>query len=200
MAENESKPGDLLIRWRNGDQQAAKELFERYAAALTAVARRNLSAKLRHRIDPEEVVQSACRSFFLGALEDRYELSPGADLWRLLVAITLNKLHLRIRFNTAQKRAIDRERCFGTEDSLLGIQADLTTPEASPVDAAALADELEQIMSQLEPLDRQVLELRLQGYDLHEISDQVQRSQRTVRRTLDEIKQLFAHWNVERPQ
>lgn len=194
---NEAEAADLLARWRQGDQQAAQELFRRYASRMTALARSRLSLKLAHRVDAEDVVQSACRSFFTGTREGRYELPPGGDLWQLLVAITLNKLYLRIRFNNSQKRAVNREQGFSSEDSLLGLQADLALREPSPEEMVALADELDQLMSPLNPLDRRILKRRLEGYDLNEIAAQVQRSQRTVRRTLDQIKQRFTDLKAE---
>jgi RNA polymerase sigma-70 factor (ECF subfamily) len=198
MKANEPPTADLLVRWRQGDEQAAEEIFRRYASRMVALARSRLSLKLSQRIDAEDVVQSACRSFFTGTREGRYDIPPGSDLWQLLVAITLNKLYLRIRFNSSQKRDHGRERGFSSEDSLLGLQPDLALREPSPDEMVALADELDQLMRPLKPLDRRILELRLEGHDLNEIAAQVQRSQRTVRRTLDQIKQRFSNWQTER--
>src|SRR5262245_34099594 len=110
----------LLDRWRAGDQQAAAELFRRYADRLIALARSRLSRKLAQRVDPEDVVQSAYRSFFADTRAGRYALERGGDLWQLLVAITLHKLQLQVKKNNRQKRAVEREQNFGTEDSLLG--------------------------------------------------------------------------------
>jgi DNA-directed RNA polymerase specialized sigma24 family protein len=53
----------------------------------------------------------------------------------------------------------------------------------------ALADELERLMRRLDPLERRILELRLQGFTQDEIAVQTQRSLRTVCRVLQEIKQ-----------
>jgi DNA-directed RNA polymerase specialized sigma24 family protein len=57
---------------------------------------------------------------------------------------------------------------------------------------AALADELEHLLRRLDSVERQILELRLQGYNLEEIADRVGRSLRTVCRVLDKIKQELA--------
>ena len=54
----------LVARWQAGDQQAAAEMFHRYAERLTALARSRLATKLASRVDPDDVVQSAYRSFF----------------------------------------------------------------------------------------------------------------------------------------
>jgi RNA polymerase sigma-70 factor (ECF subfamily) len=179
----------LVARWRAGDQQAAAELFRRYANRLIALARSRLPAKLVHRVDPEDVVQSVYRSFYAGAREDRYDLQRGGDLWRLLVTITLHKVYYQVRRNAAGKRAVDLEQSFGSEDSLLGIQPRMLAREPSPVEALALAESLTQVMGQLQPLHRRMLELRLLGNDVEAIAAATDRTQRTVRRVLDEVKQ-----------
>jgi RNA polymerase sigma-70 factor (ECF subfamily) len=170
-------PGDLVARWRSGDQDAANELFQRYASRLIGLARSRISAKLAPRIDPEDVVQSAYRSFFLDTRDGRFDVQNGGDLWQLLVTITLHKLQRQVQRLTAQKRAVSREQTFGSEDSLHGIQAQVFREEPSPLDAVALVDEVEGLMRQLEPEQRRYLELRLGC------------TERTVRRNLEQIKQ-----------
>src|SRR5262249_2867338 len=118
MADNPA--GDLLARWRDGDQSAAHDLFQRYASRLNGLARSRLSSRLASRVDAEDIVQSVYRSFFARACEGQYELARGGDIWRLLVAITLHKLSDEVRRNTAGKRAVDHEQGFGGEDSLQG--------------------------------------------------------------------------------
>jgi RNA polymerase sigma-70 factor (ECF subfamily) len=179
----------LVARWRAGDAEAADELFQRYAGRLIALARTRLSAKLAGRVDPEDIVQSAYRSFFAGARSGGYDLQHGGDLWGLLVAITLHKLQDQVRHHTSHKRSVNSERTFGSEDSLLGIQASLLAPGPSPVEALALVEQLERVMSGLEPLQRRMLELRLQGFNLEEIAADTRLSRRTVRRVLERIKQ-----------
>ncbi len=83
---------ELLSRVRQGDEQAASDLFDRYVERLIKLARSRLSAKLQRRVDPEDVVQSAYRSFFSHAQDGRYQLHKSGDLWRLLAAITVNKV------------------------------------------------------------------------------------------------------------
>jgi RNA polymerase sigma-70 factor (ECF subfamily) len=183
--------GDLLARWRRGDQGAADALFQRYAGQLIALAARRLGARLAQRIDAEDVVQSVYRSFFASASAGRYDLQRGGDLWRLLVVITLQKLRAQVEHHTAQKRSVRREKSLSGDD---GPSIEAATREPSPLEALALADEVERLMRTLEPLDRQVLELRLQGYNLEEIAAATRRSERTVTRTLRAIKQQLEQW------
>jgi RNA polymerase sigma-70 factor (ECF subfamily) len=182
-------PNYLLARWRQGDQQAAADLFRRYQDRLIALARKRLSPHLSQRLDAEDVVQSACRSFFADARAGRYDPQEGSDIWRILVTITLHKLQHQVQRHTAQKRAVKREQGFGSEDSLLGLQAEVLGREPAPVEAVALIDELEQVMRGLAPVQRRILELRLQGHLLEDIVAATRCSQRTVRRHLEKIKE-----------
>jgi RNA polymerase sigma factor (sigma-70 family) len=194
----DDQSGDLLARWRQGDQQAAAEMFRRYADRLIALARSRLSPELAQRFDPEDVVQSVYRSFFAGAREGCYELQRGGDLWRLLVAITLNKIHTQVRHHSTGKRAVQCERSLGSEESLFGLEVQLLAHDPSPPEAAALTDEVDQIMRRLDPVKRRIFELRLQSYDLEEIAAQVGCSERTVRYVLAEIKQHLQRSTADR--
>jgi RNA polymerase sigma-70 factor (ECF subfamily) len=178
----------LVARWRTGDQNAATELFQRYAERLIGLARHNLSNRLSNRLDPEDVVQSVCRSFFAGARDGRYVLQQSGDLWRLLVTITLNKLQDKCRRHTADKRSINREQNYGSEDSLFGIQAEVLAREPSPEEATALGDMLEQVMRPFEPPQRRMIELRLQGYPLDEIAADTGHCRHTVMRVLKRVR------------
>src|SRR5262245_49776131 len=100
----DERSGDLLARWRTGDQQAAVELFRRYVDRLIALVRSRLSAKFSRRLDAEDVVQSVYRTFFAEARDCRFDLQHGGDLWRLLVTIALHKLQHQVRRNLRGKR------------------------------------------------------------------------------------------------
>jgi RNA polymerase sigma-70 factor (ECF subfamily) len=182
---SDADSAELLTRWRAGDQRAAELLFQRYVERLLAVARTRLPERLGRRLDPEDVVQSAFRSFFVGARDGRYLLQRSGDLWRLLVAITLHKLKHQVEHHTAAKRAVGREA--GEEGAVgpLGVPVVALATDPSPEQVLALAEELDQIFQPLDPLERRMLELRLNGHTLTEIADATQRSERTVRRLLD---------------
>jgi DNA-directed RNA polymerase specialized sigma24 family protein len=180
---------ELVARWRQGDQRAADLLFQRYVQRLLALARRRLSPKLAQRLDPEDVVQSAYRSFFVGARAGRYVLERSGDLWRLLAAITLHKLQRQVEYHSAGKRDQGREQTFRPEDSLCGLAAEVVAHEPTPEEAAAVLDELELVLRGLEPLHRRMVELQLQGHLLEEIAAETQRSERLVRLVLGKVRQ-----------
>jgi RNA polymerase sigma factor (sigma-70 family) len=176
---------DLVARWRAGDEEAATELYTRHARRLAALAGKRMSEKLSRRLDPEDVVLSAYRSLFAGIDAERFTVQRSGDLWALLVAITLNKLRRQVERHTAARRALARE---ATTDTAAEAGCEVAGREPSPVEAAALADEVEALVSDLDPLQRRMVELRLEGYALEDIAAVTERSERTVRRVLDQVK------------
>jgi len=180
---------ELVARWRQGDHRAAEQLFEGYAARLVGLARSRLSEKLARRLDAEDVVQSAFRSFFDGVHQGQYAVSHPGDLWRLLVSITLHKLYRLARRHAAGKRALDREEPFAAAPDQWPVPIQHLAGEPSPAEAVALADAVEQLLAGLSPVQRTVVEMRLQGHTQDEIAGGIRRSQRTVRRWLEEIKE-----------
>jgi RNA polymerase sigma-70 factor, ECF subfamily len=191
--------GDLLARWRSGDQQAATEMFRRYADRLIALARSRLASKLAARVDAEDVVQSAYRSFFSDAREGRYDLQQDGGLWQLLVMITLNKLQHQVERHTSKKRAVEREEPLRDGIHGTGIEESLVGREPAPMAALVLTDQVEHLMRPLDAGQRQMLQMRLQGYNLEEIAAAAQCSEATVRRLLDRVKQQLKSWYSDHP-
>jgi RNA polymerase sigma factor (sigma-70 family) len=175
---------ELIARWRAGDEQAASALWRRYAEQLISLARTRLSKKLARHVDPEDLVQSAYRSFFVAARTDRYILRHSGDLWRLLVAITLHKLQNQFRRHSALKRDMGQESSIEENNNSLKLFA----REPSPEEAAALADELDHLMGQIKPSAKAIVELCLQGYQVHEIAAATGKHEGTVRRNLQQVK------------
>ena len=68
------------------------------------LARRRLSQRLASRVDPEDIVQSAFRSFFARAREGRFVFAEQDDVCKLLVRITLHKTLRQVAFHKAAKR------------------------------------------------------------------------------------------------
>jgi RNA polymerase sigma factor (sigma-70 family) len=180
----------LLESYRAGDEGAASEIFRRYVGRLTVFARARLAPRVAARVDADDVVLSAYRSFFVRARDGHFTLERNGDLWRLLVAITLNKIRRQVAFERAQKRSVDRERPDDSSDAALPVAAgNRRIPGA--IEAIAAADELESIMAQLAPFKRRLLELRLGDCSIAEIAADTGRSERTVRRALAELQTLL---------
>lgn len=197
LTVNENDSVDLLARWKDGDEQAAAFLFERYVNQLIGMARNLLSEPMQRRVAPEDVVQSVYRSFFRKAEDDRYVLEKSGDLWKLLATITVSKVRGQVEFHTAKKRGIYTEESLKTNDSVCGFRPEAIADQPCPEDAAAVIEELQAVLQKLDPLQRQILELALQNKDVDEITVEVQRSARTVRRTLQQIRNELENRLIE---
>ena len=181
----------LLARYREGDSQAADQLFYRYLDRLVGLARQRLSKKLTQRVDPEDVVQSVYRSFFARAREGQYAIERRGDLWRLLSAITVNKVLRQVQHHGQQKRNPNREQPVSADNEGGRPYAELFAADPSESDAAAVTDELNHLMRNLNPLQRQMLELRLQGASVADVATTVSRSEHTVRRFLAKARETL---------
>jgi RNA polymerase sigma-70 factor (ECF subfamily) len=189
LADDAPTDADLLARWRAGAEDAAAELARRHAAGLLALVRRRLSSRLSARLDAEDVVQSALRSFFVAARDGGLGSEHGGDLWRLLATVTLNKMHKVVRRHTVRKRSVNAEAGFDDAAALTEALAAGGRDQLSPLEALAILDQLEAAMAALPEDRRPILELRLAGHDLEAIAAAVGCSQRTVRRVLAEVKE-----------
>jgi RNA polymerase sigma-70 factor (ECF subfamily) len=178
---------ELVRRVRAGDETAADALFHRYLERLIDLARSRLSRKMARRLDAEDVVQSAYRSFFLNIRHGRYQLQFSGDLWRLLAAITIHKVRRQVRRHTAEKRSVDLEES-GVLELILESQregARMPTPD----EAATLVDELQQVLAGLSPLYRQIFEYRLQDRSVEDVARRAACSERTAHRALAIVRQ-----------
>lgn len=170
---------ELLRRWQSGDEEAARQLFQRYSAKLIGVAEKHLSARLAQRFDGEDVVQSAFRTFFKRSSRGEFKISSSAQLWRLLVTITLAKARDQARRHTAARRDVKAEGGSQREwlwQSLAG--------EPGPLEAAALVDQIEVLLDGLPDIHGQVLALALEDHSRTEIAQRMDVSRQTVYRVL----------------
>jgi RNA polymerase sigma-70 factor (ECF subfamily) len=171
---------DFLTRLRARDDAAARELFERFARRLIGLARGRFADGLRHKVDPEDVVQSAYKSFFLRYGDGRLDACNWDSLWGLLTLITVRKCAERVAYHRAECRDVGREVSAPPgEDRPPGLET--FGREPTPLEAAELSETVDRLLTGLDEDERPVLELSLQGYTTREISERLGRAERTVR-------------------
>jgi len=96
---------DWIDNLKQGDDEAAVNLWQRYFERLVRVARKQLGAAPRRVADEEDVALSVFDVLCRGAVQGRFtELETRDDLWRLLVAITAKKVVDQVRRQTRLKR------------------------------------------------------------------------------------------------
>jgi RNA polymerase sigma-70 factor (ECF subfamily) len=173
---------DVMGRLRAGDQAAAREVFQRFVDKLVRLAQRRIGALMRRRVDPEDVVQSAYKSFFLRYGAGKLEVHNWSSLWGLLTTITLRKCLDRIEYHRAARRDPKREEA-GSEPWW-----ETVAREPTPDEAAVLAETVEQLFRDLREDERPMLQMSLQGFSSPEISQELGVSERTVRRLRERVR------------
>jgi RNA polymerase sigma-70 factor (ECF subfamily) len=185
--DNVDQPLHLAERLREGDEGAAHALFHRYAVRLARLAERHLSRKVAGRVDAEDVVQSVFRTFFHHTARGDFRIDNSAQLWRLLVTITIRKAQAHARHHTAQRRDPAAEVPGGDEWLSKAV-----SHEPGPDEAGALVDLIEALLRGLPALYGHVLERRLRGEAVAGIAPQLGVSRQTVYRVLRLLQRRLA--------
>jgi RNA polymerase sigma-70 factor, ECF subfamily len=169
--------------------------FERFTRRLIGLARAHLGARLRHKVDPEDVVQSAYKSFVL-RYGDAEIGSKGMDaLWSFLALITLRKCADKARHFQAECRDFRREASADVGDSEPWRGAICREP--TPEHAAVIAETVEQLLADIAPAERPIIELSLQGYSTQEVSERLGRAERSVRRLRERLRKQLERMQLE---
>jgi DNA-directed RNA polymerase specialized sigma24 family protein len=190
--------GGSVTRWlgqlQAGDPAAAQQLWERYFRRLVGLARKKLRGSPRRAADEEDVALSAFDSFCRHAEQGRFpHLLDRDNLWRLLVVITARKAAHQIRDEGRQKRGGDAHAASVQSETVDVDQ--ILSREPAPEFAAEVADEWQRLMAMLGDSELEAVALlRMQGYTVEEIAQQLGFAPRSIKRKLRVIR---AAWEKE---
>jgi RNA polymerase sigma-70 factor (ECF subfamily) len=181
---------DLMARLRDGQNEAAAMVFNRFATQLIELARKQLDPQIRQKVDPEDVMQSVFRSFFMRNQAGQLgEFETWDNLWAMLVVMTQRKCGRRFDYFHAAQRDVNREVSAKPRAEQSGTDIGVSAEEPTPSEAAMLTETVEHLMGSLQGRQRQILTLSLQGYSTAEISTQLACTERTVYRVLERVKE-----------
>jgi RNA polymerase sigma-70 factor (ECF subfamily) len=193
---SEKSPGEddsfheVRSRLESGDQAGAREVFERFAKHLIPHAQRRMAPRVQQKVDPEDVVQSVFKSFFRRQSDGQFTFENWESLWGLLLQITIHKCHRWTeRFGTQRRNVRSETTLTPGDDS--DRNPDVPGHEPTPQDVAILNETVDALKAQLDPVEWDILTLRLDEHSVPEISRIVSRSERTVARTLQRIRTLL---------
>jgi RNA polymerase sigma-70 factor (ECF subfamily) len=130
-------------------------------------------------VDAEEIVQSVFRTFFRRAAHGDYSVPEGEEMWKLLLVIALNKVRAAGAYHRAAKR--DIRRTAGGEVFDRALESERSRDEMA---LAVLKTVIEELLEGMPLANRQIVEHRIEGHEVAEIAEKVQRSKRTVERVL----------------
>ncbi len=180
---------ELFGRLRQGDEQAAAELFRRYEPAIRRRVRvwlRLQDARLRRVFDSMDVCQSVLASFFVRAAAGQYELNEPEQLIALLFRMARHKLAHHVAGQQAQRRDVRRH-----EDAAAA--ATVSDPAASPSSQVAGRELLQEVRRRLDAEERRLAELRAEGREWGDIATELggtaEGRRKQLTRALDRVAQ-----------
>jgi RNA polymerase sigma-70 factor, ECF subfamily len=166
MSEQLNDTDDLLQRAAEGDQGSWSALLARHEQRLRRLVAFRMDQRLQGRVDPSDVMQEACLEAWVH-LQD-YLRDPKVPFFLWLRGIAGNKLRELHRHHLGtQMRDAGREISIyrGTlpEATSAALAAQLLGRLTLPSQAAMRAEikvRLQEVLNQMDPLDREVLALR----------------------------------------
>lgn len=180
----------LSVRWLQklaaGDDRVVAEFLEAYGPPLERIAGDRMSPALARRVGTDDVLQSVCRTFFRRAQSGEFTLPDRDSLWRLLCAITLNKVRRQARVHGAVRRGGLRDTVGEAGDRAAG-QA--PSREVPPDQALVFADQLAFLIESLGETEGRLLQLKMDGHSHAEIAERLNCTERTVGRLLVRCQQ-----------
>jgi RNA polymerase sigma-70 factor, ECF subfamily len=179
------EPSDHSLLWRSreGDQDAATQLYLRYAERLSALVARQCSTDLASRAGVEDIVQSVFGSFFRRIGQGSYDVPDGDELWKLLLVIALHKIREKAAYHHAAKR--NAHRTIGGDEAGRHLESRSRAGESQNGYLEIVVDE---ILGLLPARSRVMVRLRIEGYEVAEVARKTGRSRRTVERVLQETR------------
>jgi RNA polymerase sigma-70 factor (ECF subfamily) len=156
---------ELIARLRAGDARAAEELLRQYERVVRLEVRHRLrDSRLRRVFDSVDICQSVLGSFFVRASLGEYDLDDPADLVKLLVGITQNKVAEQVRKERRQCR--DYRRAETLDEGTQGLAAS----DPSPSDIVGGEELRQAALRELSEEERLVAERRSLGRTWDEIA------------------------------
>ncbi len=195
---DDTKLGGSVTHWigalKDGDDEAARELWQRYFDGLVRVARNRLGNARRAVADEEDAALSAFHCLCRGAAAGRFpQLADRDNLWRLLATLTAQKAIDQQRHEGRDKRggradARGQAPAEGELDALVQIAG----REPSPEFAALMDEQYRLLLDRLEDDGlRRIANWKMEGDSNDEIARRLGCGLRTVERKLGVIRAIW---------
>lgn len=188
-----------ISQLKQGDENAAQQLWERYVDQLVRLARFKLGRTPRRAADEDDLANSAFAGALLGIKAGRFpQMNDRNDLWQVLVLITERKSVDYRRRALAAKRgggAVRGDSVFAAqnpgESSVAGL-SQVIDSAPTPAFAAQAAEELQRLLGLLnDDLLRRLALAKMEGYSNQEIARKLDIGLSSVERKLRLIRQTW---------
>jgi hypothetical protein len=181
-AQTENSVTSWIHAVRVGDEDSARQLWNRYFDRLMAIARSRMSTLPRATYDEEDAAISTFRVLCKRLQEGGYpELSDRNELWQLMLTVILRKIGHRAQYESAEKRGSLASEFSRVDETLI-----------SCPDSSQIAMEYQLLLAKLDDCNlERVAVLKLEGFTNDEIAVKLNRTRRTVQRMLDLIREIL---------
>lgn len=187
---HESSISLYMRKLKEGNEQAAEQLWLECYPRLIQLARKRLEGVAPKMADEEDVVLSALKSFCKAAQMGRFpDMKDRDDLWRILFAMTSRKIVDLQRYEA--RRPATGESAWQSPSNEEGGIHELPADPSEEAVATRLAEELEANLGTLSPDLRNLAVAKLEGYTNVEIAERFGVALRTVERRLHLIRRIW---------
>ena len=160
----------LLQMARSGDLSAQTRLCQEYEKQVYIVVRVLLGPQLRPHLDSIDLIQSVHRSLLAGLRDKKFESATSENLIALACTMVRRKVARQWRKHKRQSRlSANPNDSQMLSEALLGLYG----REHEPSKAAEYRSSLEKVCENLNPVERQMLERKLEGYTTGEVAEQL---------------------------
>jgi RNA polymerase sigma factor (sigma-70 family) len=157
---------ELLAQAGRGDRDAMIEVARQYESEIRVMARVLLGPALRPYLDSMDLVQSVHRSLMVHLRAGQLDVTRPDRL--LALALTM----IRRKVARQWRRHRRQHRLDGTlaSEPLPKTLTKLCSPDDDPERTVQIQDTVQRLCDSLQPMDRQIMELRLQGFSTPEVA------------------------------
>lgn len=175
----------LIEAAKKGDAIALDQLVKLYEPEVRLVARMRLSSVLRQHLDSVDLVQSVHKSILMGLSQARFDISSPDKLVALALTIVRRKAASHWRRHQRQKQMPTEG---DSNRSLTDFFLQLESPTPAAEEVSERRDFLEQLFANLDPLETQLIEFRIQGRSTVEIAKRLELDPDVLRVKLSRLR------------
>ena len=196
--ESEEPISGWIDGLRQGDESAARKVWQHFAKRLCDATRHRIHPKTRRVYDEEDAAVSAFRSLCAGVTAGRFpDLNDREGLWRLMLVIASRKVTRRHRHDQQQRRDVRRN----LEESVFCLAADsgcarleqFASREPTPEFQAEFVETSIALFENLqEPALLEIAQLKVEGYGDSEIAERLNCSRQAVQRKIERIRRKWS--------
>ncbi len=183
-----SKPEEHSVtNWiaavRNGDETAARELWNRYFTSLMRLARSRMATLPRSVYDEEDAALSTFNVLCVTLRKGRYPaLGDREELWNLMLTVLMRKIGRRVDYEFSDKRT----------PQVIEVAAETEASQGALSSSDPVAAECQHLLEVLkDPNLERVAIWKLEGYTDNDIAEKLGRTRRTVQRMLSLIREVW---------